>query len=819
MKSVQTLVSELTIEEKAALLEGLDSWYTNPIPRLGIPQLLMTDGPHGVRMVRQVSGGFGISDNEHSTAFPTSVTVASTWNEELAYRMGEAIALECKAAGVDVLLAPGVNMKRSSLCGRNFEYYSEDPLLSGRFGTAFVSGVQSKGIGCTVKHFAANSNEDYRFYGDSIVDERALREIYLRAFESVVKEAKPYAVMCAYNQINGTYSSNNKWLLHDVLREEWGFDGIVMTDWGATHDRIADIQAGCELDMPGGVKYNCISIIEAVRQGKLSIEQLDTAVTRVLTLIQKCRSSAPPKHDHDSHSQQFDSQEHAHLSCEIAKEGAVLLKNNGILPLRTDQQLLVVGPFFEKLRFQGAGSSLINPPEVITARQAFDHRRIPYHYEQGFLASSPERDQSLEQSALQAAEHADTIVFFGGLTDFEESEGFDRKHMKLGENQVDLLEKLAATGKNIIVILHTGSPVEIPVLDRLAAVLTMYLPGMYGGEATAALLFGEQSPSGKLAESWLRSIEDSSCYADYGRSHQSRYYESIYVGYRYYEKAGTEVQFPFGYGLSYTSFQYDHLTVKQEEGKITVQLDITNTGGFDGAEVVQVYVQNNPSNVFKAVKELRAFKKIMLRAGETQSVELMFSRSDLSFWHSGLSRWVLENGRYEICVGASSVDIRQTAELLIVDGESPAAPYTEAISNAYANPPKHVPDCFHEFVGYSPQPAVNITELTLDSPLSDFKKTWSGKLLYHSIMWFIKRDYNKAKAMEDSLERDTRLKNAYFVYRMMPSNTLRAMCMASSGAFPYSMALGFVEIGNGRLFRGIKHLMKREQAPPLPHQQ
>lgn len=810
MKQLQKLVHELTLEEKAALLEGTDSWHTNAIPRVGIPGLLLTDGPHGVRKVRSASGGFGVSDNEHSTAFPTSAALASTWNPKLARRMGEAIAEECIAAGVDVLLAPGINLKRSPLCGRNFEYYSEDPLVSGVFGAAFVSGVQSKGVACCVKHFAANSNENYRFIGDSVVDERALREMYLRAFETVVKRAKPYSVMCAYNMVNGIFASQNKRLLTNILRGEWGFDGIVMTDWGATCDRVEGVLAGCDLDMPGGVWHNRRSIMEAARSGRLPVETLDASVSRILSFIERCVQEKPRT--------ESCKKSHAQLSCDIAKESAVLLKNDGTLPLTGREKLLVIGEMFEKMRFQGAGSSLINPPEVITPKNAFDRRGISYVYEKGYRCFDPKRDAELESAALLAAQEADTILFFGGLTDFEESEGFDREHMRMNEQQTELFEALIAAGKRVVLVLFAGAPVELPCCDGLSAILHMALPGMYGGEAAAALLYGEATPSGKLTESWPMRIEDTSCFADYNRSPVSRYYESIYVGYRAYDKSGTKLRFPFGHGLSYTSFRYQHPNVSERDGKIVVTTEITNTGDRDGGEVVQLYAKQEGSRVFKADKELRAFVKVFLRAGETKTAELVFDKSDLAYWHVGLNRWVLENGDYTLCVAASSADVRLTAQLRVTDGEEAPSPYSAAVAADYALPPPRIPASFEEMIGRripgseSPPNA----PLTLESSLLAFRRTLVGRLLYAGVMHTVRKDYKRALRMPDSLERDTRLKNSYFVVRMIPNHSLRSMCMASSGQFSYRIAEGIVELANGHWVRGMGHFLKKDLPLPLP---
>lgn len=799
MKNIKKLLEELTLEEKASLLEGTQSWNTNGIPRLKIPSLFLTDGPHGLRKVKKTAGGFGVSVNEKSTAFPTSATVASSWNPENAYRMGEAIALECRRNSVDVLLAPGVNIKRSPLCGRNFEYYSEDPLVSGIFGEAFVRGVQSKGVGSSVKHFAANSNENYRFTGDSIVDERALREIYLKAFERVVKEAGPYTLMCSYNRINGIFASENKRLLTDILRKEWGFDGLVMTDWGATCNRVRGVLAGCDLDMPGDVKHNRSSVLHAVKKGRIAMKTIDSSVERVLKLIEKCKTGTPDA--------RASLKKNALLSCEIAKDSGVLLKNDGILPLTGKENLLVVGEMFEKMRFQGAGSSLINPPEVISPQNAFDSRDILYTYKKGYRCFYRENSQRLEEEAVGAAGNADIILFFGGLTDFEESEGFDREHLRMRADQTRLLKALIGTGKRVVFILYAGAPVELPFYDGLSALLTMYLPGMYGGEATAALLFGETVPSGKLAESWPMSAADISCHADYNRRAVSEYYESIYVGYRYYDKAKRPLRFPFGFGLSYTDFEYGQPEVIEEDGRVTVTADITNTGSRAASEAVQLYVKNNTGSVFKAEKELRGFTKIFLQPGETKKITISFYKKDLSYWNIKRHDWVLENGDYEILLAASSADIRHRKALKVWEGEDEVSPYSSEVEASYHKPPTKVPCCFAELAGRTGTDPASTKILTIESPLQDFNRTFMGKILYKSIMRIMEKEYKKAQRMPDSLERDARLKNSYFVVRMMPSNSLRSMSMSSGGQFSYDSARALVLMANGHLMRGLRLLL------------
>lgn len=805
IKHLTRQAAKLSVREKAALLEGVNAWHTRAVPHLGIPALYLTDGPHGLRRVRREKGGFGVSDNLPSSAFPTAAAVACSWDPENARRLGEAIALECLEAGVDILLAPGVNIKRSPLCGRNFEYFSEDPLLSGAFGEAFVQGAQGRGVGCCVKHFAANSNEDYRFVGDSLVDERALREIYLRAFERIVKRASPYAVMCAYNRVNGVWASENKWLLTDVLRDEWGFDGLVMTDWGAARDRVAGVAAGCDLDMPGGVRHSRKALIRAAESGALSAADMDRAAARVLVMAERC---AVGRVEPDADKAVLcDGKDMAALSAAIAVESAVLLKNDGVLPLGGGEKLLVAGEFFEKMRFQGAGSSLVNPPAIVTPRDAFERRQIRYRYEKGFRCFYAGRCPELEEAALEAARQADTVLFFAGLTDFEESEGFDRSHMRLSDNQIGLLTRLLDEGCRVVLVLFAGAPVELPFFDRLAAVLYMGLPGMAGGEAAAALLFGEANPSGKLAESWPLSAADSSCAADFGKGPVSQYYESVYVGYRFYDKAGTRLRFPFGFGLSYTTFAYRDMQVTRRAGTVEVRAVIANTGERDGAEAVQLYVRGTQNGVFRPDKELRAFTKVFLKAGEAREIALCFDEAELAYWHVGRHAWVLENGVYTLCLAASAADVRLRMPLEIRDGEDVPSPYPEEIQAAYAQPPKDPPICFADMVPAGVAPPGEGAPLSLESPLRDYPRTPMGRRIYRLAMALASWGWRRARKLPDSLERDSRLKNAYFMMKMTPSNSMRCICMSSGGRFPYRLAAFAVELAGGHGLRALRALL------------
>jgi len=618
---VKHLLKDMTLEEKAALLSGADFMGTNPIARLGIPALCMADGPHGLRkQLKDADNGSGRS--EPATAFPTASMTACGWNPANMEKMGSAIADECRAANVHVLLGPGVNIKRNPRCGRNFEYYSEDPLLSGAVGAAFTRGVQGKGVGVSVKHFAANNAENYRFMGESVVDERTLREIYLRSFEKVVRDSKPLTMMCAYNKIDGEYCSENKRLLTDILRGEWGFDGIVMTDWGAARDRAAGVAAGLDLEMPGDTDYCRATIIDSVKDGSLSMEAVDTAAERMLTLIERCYA--------ETGTDQVDFDAHHELAAEIAGDCAVLMKNDGMLPLSDKEDMLVVGELFEKMRYQGSGSSLITPTKLVTPKDAFDTHGVAYAYAAGYRENTEETDETLLSQAVRAAGGKDTVLFFGGLTDWMESEGHDRPHIRLPQNQLRVIEALIATGKRVAVVLFGGSPVELPFADTVNAILNMYLPGQAGGEAARALLYGEANPGGRLAESWPMRGGDIPCNAEYSQSVREVYRESIFVGYRYTDTAEIKPRYPFGHGLSYTRFAYGDPRVTEENGKVTVRCDVTNTGTRDGAEVVQLYVRNAPSVVPRAAHELRAFDKLYLKAGETREAVLRFRRDDLA---------------------------------------------------------------------------------------------------------------------------------------------------------------------------------------------
>jgi beta-glucosidase len=807
--NIKKLLTQLTIEEKAALVSGTDFMYTNAIPRLGIPSLCMADGPSGLR--KQIGSlDNGVSQSEPATAFPSAAAIASSWNRETARRMGAAIADECRYYGVHTLLGPGINLKRNPLCGRNFEYYSEDPVLSGAMGGAFVEGVQSRGVGSCVKHFALNNQENYRFMGESVCDRRALRELYLKPFETVVKKAKPAAMMCAYNKIEGEFCSENKTLLTDILRKEWRFDSVVMTDWGAVKDRVKGILAGLDLEMPGDTDYCRKQIIDAAHSGKLPMESLDQAAENVLSFVDRYTATAK--------SSVFDKNAHALLAADLAADCAVLMKNDGrILPLDKQNCLCVVGEMFVKMRYQGSGSSMINPTAVVSPKNAFDNRKIDYTYAKGYNVNTDISDESLLNQAVKAADGFDTVIIFAGLTDLAESEGCDRADMKLPANQLQLINALTQAGKRIVLVLFGGSPVELPFIDKVSAVLNMYLPGQSGGEAAARLLFGDENPSGKLAETWAISYDDLPYGGSYSKSEIELYTESIFVGYRYFLSTEKDVAFPFGFGLSYTAFDYSDLSVNCERDLITATCTVTNTGTAAGAEVVQCYVRNNPdSAVFKAKRELKGFAKVKLNPGESKQVAISFLKADLAYYNIREKRFVLENGSYEIEIGASSADIRLTQALNISDGENLPCPYSDEINKLFAEAKPVTAKQFERLLGrklpVSPAPL----PLTTESRLIYFKYTFVGRILYGAVTGVAKQQLKRAKKLPEGSERDNRIKGAVFLLRMFDSQSVRTMSMAAGKSLPYNVAEAFVLLANGHVLKGIRKIMSPYKVPALP---
>lgn len=672
---VKKLVNELTLEEKASLCSGADFWHTKAIDRLNIPAAMVSDGPHGIRKQESLADHMGVAESIKAIGFPTASAMACSFDRDLLHKVGDALGEECVAEDLAVLLGPGINMKRSPICGRNFEYYSEDPVVAGELGAAFVNGVQEHGVGTSLKHFAANNQEWRRMSISAEIDERTLREIYLAAFETVVKKAQPWTIMCSYNRINGVYSCENDWLLNKVLRDEWGFEGLVMTDWGAMDERVPSLKAGLDLEMPDCHGETDKLIVKAVQSGELEEPVLDTAVERILTMVDKYLTARkgidPASMVHplpSSVERGYDVAAHHALARTTAEQSAVLLKNEDILPLQKDKKIAFIGEFAKVPRIQGGGSSHINNTSI---ESALDVAGDSVSYAQGFHIDEETTDETLLQEAITLAKESDVAVIFAGLPDSFESEGFDRTHLNMPANQNELIARISEVQPNVVVVLHSGSPIAMPWLDKVAGVLQMYLAGQASGGAAVNLLFGDATPCGKLAETFPLHLEDNPSYLNFpGNREKVCYQEGVFIGYRYYDKKKMDVLFPFGYGLSYTDFTYSNMKVTvngknaadvdviKETDEIIVSADITNTGNCDGAEIVQLYIKNPVVYEIRPEKELRDFAKVFLKAGETKTVTFTLNARAFSYYETRIHDWYAESGDYEILLASSSRDIR-----------------------------------------------------------------------------------------------------------------------------------------------------------------
>ena len=805
--NIERIIKELTTEEKAALVAGTAFMFTNPVPRLGIPSLRMSDGPHGLR-VQTEGGDNGVTNSLPATSFPTAATVASSWEPENSRLIGVAIGKEAHKYGIHVVLGPGANIKRNPLAGRNFEYFSEDPYLAGKMAAAEVDGIQSEGVGVSVKHFALNNAENFRFMGDSVADERAIREIYLKVFEMVVKDAHPATMMCAYNAINGEYCSQNKWLLTDVLRKEWGFDGLVMTDWGAMHDRVRSLRAGLDLEMPGDTAICRKWILDSVKDGSLPMGVLDEAVKNVLTLVEKYVRAHPDDCDFEANDC---------LACEIAEDSAVLLKNDGILPLEEKEKLFVCGDLFEKMRYQGAGSSMINPTKLTTPKDAFDAAGIRYSYARGYAENSTTTNGALLREALDGAKKFQKVLVFAGLTDYVESEGCDREDMRFPENQLALIDALINAGKQVIVVLFGGSPVELPFAEQVSAILDMFLPGQSGGRACANLLFGKANPAGRLAETWPIKYEDVPFGKTFGKSKNEVYKESIFVGYRYYTTAQKKVRYPFGFGLSYTSFAWSDMQMSEEGEKFMISCRVKNTGTRGGVEVVQLYVSAPENKVYKPLRELKAFQKVRLAAGEEKEVCLTVNRDAIRYFDVQKRGWALEGGeyRFELCSDAETVVLEQT---LTLEGEH-NAPYPEDVLKVYQGANfQGLTDALFEKMSVQHIPPLPAKEpITLESRFSNLEKAgFLGKILHSAVLSVATKQMKEAKKLPEGKEKDNKIKGAFFLRRILESNSLISMSMSAGTGMPYNFACGFMELANGHLFKGIQCFCSKIKVPKLP---
>ena len=714
------LIDQLTLEEKAALLGGKGEWDSRDIPRLNIPSMIMSDGPHGLRRQAGAGAHLGLNASLPATCFPTAATMANSWDKDLGTEVGVALGEEAKAMGVNILLGPGMNIKRSPLCGRNFEYFSEDPYLAGKMAASYVKGIQSQGVYSCIKHFAVNSQEERRMAMNAVVDERTLREIYLTGFELAIDEAKPGSIMTSYNQVNGEYANESMHLLKDILRGDWGFDGFVVSDWGGANDHVTAVKAGSDLEMPAPGLGSARELVEAVKSGNLSMEDLDARVDELLDAVLTTTEAAK------GHSEEFDIEGHHALARKAAANCAILLKNEGgILPLKAGTKVAVVGDFAFLPRYQGAGSSMVNSTKVETIENMIKEEKdlavtsMCHGYKR-----SGEADAALLSEAVKAAEGADVVLYFFGLDEMSESEGLDRTHMHIPQVQIDVLRAMAKVNPNVVGVISAGSSIEMEWEDSLKAILHGYLTGQAGAGAMLDLLTGRVNPSGKLTETYSMVYEDIPSSAYYpAKERNSDYREAMYVGYRYFDTYKKAVRYPFGFGLSYTTFEYSDLKV-DDKG---VTFTITNTGSCDGAEVAQLYVGLPGSKILRAEKELKGFTKVFLKAGESKTVTIPFDKYTFRYWNVKKNGWAVEGGTYAISVGGSVVDLYLTGTLEVA-GDAAPAPYDEEKLAAYREGKlKEIPDeAFAELLG-GPVPDGSWTsELTENDAICQLVNAKSG---------------------------------------------------------------------------------------------
>ncbi len=774
---IEKILQSMTLEDKVALCSGASFWETKAYEKYGIPALFMCDGPHGLRKQERGGGAdmLGVNDSRPATCFPAEVTTAGSWDPALLEEIGAAIGEEAREQGVGLVLGPGANLKRNPLCGRNFEYFSEDPHLAGKLAAGFIRGVEGQGVGTSLKHFAANSQELSRFTSDSVMDERTLRELYLTAFETAVKEGKPSTVMCAYPKLNGVHCSDHKELLTDILRDEWGFDGMVVTDWGAMNDRIEGFRAGCDLNMPGGSAYMEKEVRAAVKAGTLPESAVDASARRVLKLVFRAAETLkkPVSCDYDAH--------HT-LAAKAAAAGAVLLKNEGgVLPLREGQTVALIGHMAEDLRFQGAGSSHINPTKITNPVDAMPG--LPYA--PGCDGRGDATDALITQ-AVELAKSVEVPVVFAGLPGRYESEGFDREDMKMPAGHLRLIDAVTEANPNTVVVLLCGAPVECPWADKVKAILYMGLPGQAGGGAIADLLYGKVNPSGKLAESWPLRFEDCPSAVCYGKTKDALYLEGVYVGYRYYDKAQKAVRWPFGYGLSYTTFGYSDLRV---EGR-TVSVTVANTGAMAGAEVVQLYVRPPQDGIHRPVRELKGFQKVFLRPDEGKTVSFKLDERAFALWQDG---WKVPAGTYGVEIGGFTAQIQVEGGTLPVPAwqagswyENCAGTPTQAGWEAMLGR-KYVP------------PVLQKGRFTMDNTVAEMKDhSLIMKIMYKAVEAVVAKGFGGKKDYE----------NPEFRMMMEASAGGPLRSMQISGGMKGGIFQGLLEMANGHFFRGIGKIIK-----------
>ncbi len=746
----KNIISKMTLEEKASLCVGKDYWNSENIERLNIPSIKMSDGPHGLRVQKENGDNLGVNKSEVAICFPSSATIANSWDKDVAYNLGKTLGEEAKSENVNIVLGPGVNIKRSPLGGRNFEYFSEDPYLTGIMATQYVKGLQSNNVGACVKHFAVNNQENRRRTINVVVDERTLREIYLKAFEMIVKEAKPWSVMSAYNKLNGEYCTENEVLLN-ILKKEWNFEGIVITDWGAENDRVKGLVAGNELEMPGGRGNGKEEIIQAVKDGKVSEEYLDEIVDRILNIAFKCE-----KIEHS-----YNKEKHHEIAMELAQESIVLLKNeNNILPINK-RKIALIGDMAKNPRYQGAGSSTINPYKVENAYDCFIQNEIEVDYAKGYNRIETDEDKELINQAVEVAKNKDVVILFLGLTENYESEGMDRTNLEIPKNQIKLIESIYSVNQNIIVVLSNGAPITMEWKDKAKAIITGYLGGESGAKAMVNCILGKVNPSGKLAETYPIKLEDTPCFNNFpGTEVSVEYKEAIYVGYRYYDKNNIKVLYPFGYGLSYTTFEYSNLNVKNN----IVSFKIKNTGKVKGKEIAQVYVSQCNPTIFKPLKELKGFAKVELEPDEEKEVNITLDDSAFQYYNVQNKKWEIESGEYKILVGKSCESIELECKIHIDSkDEKPEADFPKVYGSGKV---QNVTDeDFEKLLGQKiPDRYIKLEEISEDNTLEQIKNTKVGKIIYENQIQKMNRllqEQNVNKATKVMMDMQKPLKKFY----------------------------------------------------------
>ena len=778
----------MTLEQKAAFVSGYDYWHLEEAPELGLPKIMVTDGPHGLRKQntdKKTSNGIGLGNSVPATCFPPAATSSCSWDPDLLYKAGECMAKECLNEKVSVILGPGTNIKRSPVCGRNFEYFSEDPYLAGKCSAAVINGIQSMGVGTSLKHYCANSQEAFRMVIDEVIDERTLRETYLPAFEIAIKEAQPWTVMNSYNKINGVYASQNGHTQQEIARGEWGFEGLFVTDWGSSVDRLPGLENGTDLEMPTSGPLNTKKIIAAVKSGELDEAVLNERVDTVVDLIVKSKPALEKEWN-------FDINEHHEIAARIAEGSMQLLKNDGnILPLKEGTKVAIIGEMAESPRFQGAGSSVINPTKLDNALDNLKALGVDVTYARGYEKSKDEVNDELFAEATEAAKAADVAIVFAGLTEEFEGEGYDRLSIDMPSSHNALIEAVAAANENTVVVLAGGSVVLMPWLDKVKGLLNSGLGGQASGIAVARILTGEVNPSGKTTETYPASFEDNPTFGNYpGGPVTSEHRESVFIGYRYYDAADKDVVFPFGFGLSYTTFEYSDIKVSADKIKDTDTVDVSfklkNTGSCDGAEVAQLYVADKESTIFRPKKELRAFKKVFLKAGEEQEITFTLDKRAFAFYNVNINDWFVESGDFVIGIGASSADIKIAAQIFVEGTVKADIPdYRETAPNYYNNVAAITREDFAAVYGELPSPDIDPNKkIDFYCCLNDARHTkWGGKICN-----LIEKIMSKAGSAENG--------DGKMLAAMATQIPIRNFIAMSMGAFSPAQARGLLKILN-----------------------